>query len=311
LQTSAHACPSPLDPAQDGVAALLAGLALDEADDGAPASRSRRRAREMVLLRTEGFSLDAIAARYDVSRERVRQILRANDGPARAEAETARRRRIERQAEARTEELLARWRAGAALGAIAQDLGIPSTACSTVIAQFATDMDRVARRTSITRARGSTPKYSDRDIADALVLVASELGEVPTPRQYSARTRELGLPSLPTVLNRAGGWTNALHAAGMHPTSPARIPRQPRWTEAECWRVLYRVVRDLGHVPSLRTYERFIADRSDMPSSSTLRNRLGRWSSIVGHLTAVRAGALCSASAPASIELWRERGAAA
>jgi hypothetical protein len=168
-----------------------------------------------------------------------------------------------------------------------------------VIAQHATDMDRVARKTSLSRTRGRTAKYSDGDIVAALVHVAAELGEVPTPRQYSARTRELELPSLPTVLNRAGSWRNALRAAGMHPSSPARSARQPRWTETECWRVLHRVVRDLGEVPSLRTYERFIADRSDMPSSSTLRNRLGRWSAIAGHLTAARAGALCSASAPA------------
>jgi transposase len=283
--------------------ALLSDAKRNETDDDTPAARLRRRAREMVLLRREGFSLGEIAERYDVSPERVRQILQANDGPARAQAETARRRRVQRQAEARVGELLAEWRAGRELGAIARDLGIPSTACWTVIARFATDLDRVARRTSIARARGSTPKYSDRDIADALLLVASRLGDVPTPRQYSARTRELGLPSLPTVLNRAGGWSNALRAAGMHPASPPGNRRQPRWTEAECWRVLHRVVRELGEVPSVRAYERFVADRDDMPSSRTLRNRLGRWSLIVGYLTAIHSGALCSASAPVSIEL--------
>jgi DNA-binding transcriptional MerR regulator len=297
VETSTLAFPMPHDVAPD-IASLLARAARGADDDDTPASRSRRRGREIVLLRENGFSLDEIAERYEVSRERVRQILHANDGPAREEAEMARRRRMERQAAARITELLARWRAGDALAVIARDLSIPSTTCSKVIAQYATDMDRVARRTSLARTRGPSRKYSDRDIVDALVLVATELGEVPTPRQYGARTRELGLPSLPTVLNRTGGWKNALQAAGMHPTSPARNTRQPRWTEAECWRVLHRVVRDLGDVPSLRSYERLIADRADMPSSSTLRNRLGRWSAIVGHLTAAHAGALCSASAP-------------
>jgi hypothetical protein len=278
---------------------LLKSAKLQDVDGGTPASRSRRRGREIVLLREDGFSLDEIAQRYGISRERVRQILLANDGPSRAVAEMARRRRIEREAHRRIEELLARWRSGEALGSMARDVGMPARTCSTMIARFASDMDRVARTTSLARARGQVPRYSDRDIVDAIVLVASELGEVPSPRQYSARTRELGLPSLPTVLNRTGGWTSALRAAAMQPTAPARKPRQPRWTEAECWRVLHRVVRDLGSVPSVRAYERFIADLPDMPSSSTVRNRLGRWSAIAGHLTAVRTGALCSASAPA------------
>jgi DNA-binding CsgD family transcriptional regulator len=286
-----------LDVAPCGVVSLLPRAAGSAVDDGTRASWSRRRARDIVRLRENGMSLDEIAERHEVSRERVRQILRANDGPAREEAELARRRRMERQAAARADELLGRWRSGDALGAIARDLGMSASTCSTVIARSATDMDRVARKTSIARKRRRT-KYSDDDIVDALVLVADELGEVPTPRRYDARARELGLPSLPTVLNRTGSWTNALRAAGMQRTAPARSTRQPRWTEAECWRVLYRVVRDLGEVPSLRTYDRLIAQHADMPSSSTLRNRLGRWSAIVGHLTAVHAGALCSASAP-------------
>lgn len=258
--------------------------------DDTPLSRSRRRARDIVLLRESGFSLGEIAERYGVSRERVRQILHANDGPAREVAELARRRRLEREAEACIDELLARWRSGAPISAIARDVGMPSATCTAVITQHATDLDRVARRESLSRTRGRGPKYSDSDIVDALVRVATELGGVPTPRQYAARARELELPSLPTVINRAGSWRDALHAAGMRPSTPRRSARQPRWTETECWRVLHRVVRDLGEVPSLRTYERFIADRSDMPSSSTLRNRLGRWSAIVGQLAAAHAG---------------------
>ncbi|MEA2154156.1 MAG: hypothetical protein QOE11_296 [Solirubrobacteraceae bacterium] len=35
-------------------------------------------------------------------------------------------------------------------------------------------------------------------------------------------------------------------------------------------------------------YERFAAGRSDLPSSATIRNRLGRWSSLVTRLAAQR-----------------------
>jgi hypothetical protein len=41
-------------------------------------------------------------------------------------------------------------------------------------------------------------------------------------------------------------------------------------------------------------YERFAAGRDDVPSSATIRNRLGRWSSLVTRLAAQRELALHS-----------------
>jgi transposase len=290
---------SPHDPAGRRTDALRARAALTAAGDAAPASKSRRRGREIVVLREDGFSLNEIAERYGVSRERVRQILRANDGPASEEAVTARRRRAERAAEMRVGELLERWRLGDQLGDIAADLGMQAAMCSTMIGRFASEMDRAARRASIARTRGRARTYSDRDILDAVVLAATRLGEVPTPRQYGAVARELGLASLPTVLNRMGGWTNALLAAGMQSRSATRGTRPPRWTEDDCWRALLQVVQELDEIPTVRGYDTFCADRSDMPSSATIRKRLGPWSAIAAHLTAARTGALCSASAQA------------
>ena len=63
------------------------------ATDEPRAASGPRRGREIVLLRRNGFRLSEIADRYGVSRERVRQILRANDGPAARDAIEARRKR--------------------------------------------------------------------------------------------------------------------------------------------------------------------------------------------------------------------------
>src|SRR5918998_1069102 len=43
---------------------------------------SLQRVRRMQALREHGWSLDEIALRFGVSRERVRQIMRAHGGPA-------------------------------------------------------------------------------------------------------------------------------------------------------------------------------------------------------------------------------------
>ncbi len=255
---------------------------------------SLQRVREMAALREQGWSLDEIALRYEVSRERVRQILRAHGGPDPREIADARRRRAEQLAEARVDELLAMWRAGEGANSLAGRLGLQAVACRSTIERFATDVDRAARRASMAGARGART-YSDRDIILALTSVSARLAHVPSAKEYAAVARDLSYPSLATVLNRMGGWSNAVAAAGLRPTplAPARA-RSRRWTEDACWDALARAVAELGEIPSVLAYERFAAGRADLPSSATIRNRLGRWSSLVTRLAAQRELALHS-----------------
>jgi transcriptional regulator with XRE-family HTH domain len=246
---------------------------------------SLQRVRSMQSLREQGWSLDEIALRFGVSRERVRQIMRAHGGPAAADIAEARRRRAEAQAEARIDELLARWRAGQPPRVAASELGLQAAACRSTIERFATDADHAARKASMAGARW-TQTYSDRDIILALVSVAGRVGRVPSAKEYALHARDLNYPSLPTVLNRMGGWTQALRAAGLATASAPSRTRKRRWTETACWRALRRVVGELGEIPTVLAYERHAAGRPDLPSSATLRNRLGRWSAITTQLAA-------------------------
>ena len=183
-------------------------------DDCCLAPGSLQRVRQMQALREQGWSLDEIALRFGVSRERVRQIMRAHGGPAPQDIAEARRRRAEALAEARIDELLARWRAGEQPRVAASELGLQAVACRSTIERFATDADRAARKASIAGARRAQT-YSDRDIILALTSVATRVGRVPSAKEYAAHARKLNYPSLPTVLNRMGGWTQALLATGL------------------------------------------------------------------------------------------------
>jgi transcriptional regulator with XRE-family HTH domain len=247
---------------------------------------SLQRVREMAVLREQGWSLQEIAGRYKVSRERVRQILNAQGGPDRPDVLEARRRRAERLAEARIDELLALWRMGTEPAAIASGLGLRAAACRSTIERFATDVDRVARRTASAGTRAA-PTYSDDDLVAALTSTATRLGRTPSAKEYAAVAREGDLPSVPTILNRMGGWSNALSTAGLR-TRAASSHRRRRWTEPACWEALRRVTDELGEIPSVLAYERLAAGRSDLPSSATIRNRLGRWSSLAARLAAQR-----------------------
>jgi len=255
-------------------------------DDRMLVPGSLQRVRQMKSLREQGWSLDEIATRYAVSRERVRQILRAYGGPDAQDVADARRRRAAQLAEARVDELLALWRAGADTGAAAVQLGLQTAACRSTIGRFATEVDRAARRASLADARGGRT-YSDRDIVRAVRSASERLRRVPRAQEYAVVARETQLPSLATVLNRMGGWSSALAAAGLDPAASPRR-RSRRWTEDACWEALRRAADELGEIPSVRAYERFAADRGDLPSSATIRNRLGRWSSLAARLAAQR-----------------------
>jgi len=256
-------------------------------DDCSLAPGSLQRVRQMTALREQGWSLDEIGLRFEVSRERVRQILRAHGGPGPQDVADARRRRAERLAEERIDELLALWRGGGQLTSVATALGLQATACRSTIARLATDVDRAARRASMAGSHGPRT-YTDRDIMVALTAVAARLGRVPSAKEYAALARELQFRSLPTVLNRMGGWTSAIHAARLRPPAAAGRTRPRRWTEDACWSALRDVVTELDEIPTVLGYERFAAGRSDLPSSATVRNRLGRWSSISAKLAAER-----------------------
>jgi hypothetical protein len=109
---------------------------------------------------------------------------------------------------------------------------------------------------------------------------------VPSAKEYAALARELPYPSLATVLNRMGGWTNAVRAAGLTPSGASRRARSRRWTAEACWSAVRRAVAELEDIPTVAGYDRHAAGRSDLPSSATLRHRLGRWSQITTQLAA-------------------------
>jgi hypothetical protein len=185
----------------------------------------------------------------------------------------------------------------------ARTLDLQPAACRNAIAGRATDFDRAARKASLGRARTAAKTYSDSDIAAALTSVAVSLGHVPRVKEYEAFASTCGCPSLATVVNRMGGWTNAVKAAGLtHASTPART-RSRRWTADACWTAVRRAVAELEQIPTVVMYDRHAAGRPDLPSSATLRNRLGRWSTITTQLLAEQRVRL--------VEVCAERGGAA
>ncbi len=74
--------------------------------------------------------------RYEVSHERVRQILKAQDAPDTRDVAIARRQSADQQADAHRDELLDRWRGGETPSSAASTLGLPAGACRRLISEL-------------------------------------------------------------------------------------------------------------------------------------------------------------------------------
>lgn len=186
--------------------------------------------------------------------------------------------------------ILAHYRDGRDTNATAAARRAPRAAVRQLVAQRAAPADRAARseaRADASSGRGKT--YSDQQLTAAVADVAERLGRTPTAADYACQARALGLPSVPTIQNRLG-WTAAVQAAGLIPLAAPRREYRRHWTHDACWTAMRQAVAELGRIPTVQVYESHAAGRADLPSSGTLRNRLGRWSDVCLALDTEAAG---------------------
>jgi hypothetical protein len=250
-----------------------------EAADQPPRSD---RAAEMYSLLEHGHSVADVAARFGVSRQRVHQLVAASGGDV-GVARRAGAARQHSEALALAGPILERYRDGEEPREIGHALGIAASSVQDVIRREATPDDRVRRRASKAARLPSQRRYSDAQLTDAVAEVAEHLGgRTPTSNEYAEYAQERGLPSLPTVANRFGGWNGATERAGLE--SKSKRPYKRKWTEEACWLALRRLADELGEVPSVTQYELLASASDELPSLGTVRNRLGRWSEVAPRL---------------------------
>lgn len=249
------------------------------------------RDREIVRLHEEELTLDEIGKRFELSRERVRQILNERGvKPIGVEGQGRQRQRRLRHALDQRDSILSRWRQGQAIGALARELGVAPKAAQRVVDLHATEADSAARRQSLNASSAASDRrYTDHELVAAVRAVAERLGRVPSAQDYVRLARELALPSAPLIYNRMG-WAAAVRAAGLAPR-PSRRSYTRQWDSSACWTALEGLVDECGHVPSVQEYDRLARGRDDLPSLSTVRNRVGGWAVVRIRLATRLAGA--------------------
>ena len=125
------------------------------------------------------------------------------------DANGGRRERSVAQARSHVEDILHRFRQGEEPSSIANALDLSATAVRDVIAETATDVDWADRR-AMSGHGGRPAQYTRDDLLQAIRTVADRLGTSPSSTQYAKLATRLGLPSLPTITKRLGGWSVAV-----------------------------------------------------------------------------------------------------
>jgi DNA-binding CsgD family transcriptional regulator len=265
------------------------------------------RALDIVARRMRGDTLSEVAAAHGISRERVRQILRGHGVDANA-ALSARHATLLAGAEARREEILRAYRRGDRPEQIAREVDIASSAVRALLDTAITPADRAHRRAN--RHKGGAQQFSDEDLIAAVREVADRYGRTPTTTEYSRAAAGGMLPSLPLIHNRLG-WRETVARAGLTPRGSLRREYHQRWTPEACRHALRRIVVETGEVPTVAQYETLAQLDDTLPSSATVRNRLGRWSTVTADLARLptRADAMsrvvaADSTAATSEEIW-------
>ena len=164
--------------------------ALERAGLASNASGGDDRNMAIVRERLDGDTLQGIADRHRITRERVRQIVRRH-GVSVADAADARRAAEERRAEEFVDELRTRYRAGDDPADVARELGLVRAVADAALGRVLTQADRAIRVAKSERSTSAALRRASDEELLAGLRAAAELraGEPPSTHQYTEYAR--------------------------------------------------------------------------------------------------------------------------
>lgn len=239
------------------------------------------RVARMREMRLQGMSHGQIGDEYNITRERVRQLLAAAGAePDKELVRAARRRRKAEARDTKKDEAIALYREGKSPEEIAGILKIGQESVREMIRAVVPPKERRGRQAR----RAQKKKYSNEDLVAILQETSGAVGGIVSVAAYNAyasgRVMEDGRP-WPThqaIAQRFGRWNEALRAAGLRCNESSAITGAFLFEPEHCIDALRSAARELGHTPTLREYDEIArASHGALPSVATVRNRCGGW----------------------------------
>lgn len=235
---------------------------------------------EMLRRAMGGEDFTVIGRSFDLTRERVRQIVKEHTGLSAKDLHAAREAARQQFREQRVRDL-ASMDLDCTLNELATQSGLSIGDVETVLGPAEAARRRPARTLS-----GSA---SPAQVLNDLRRVAAMTGGTPLSGPFYDKHREGGVSSQ-RVAQIFGTWSSACEQAGIDAHRPARTNYTQGWTREECLRWVFRYLRSSGD----RThsgYDTWARGQREAPSAGTARNRCGgSWITIIRDAYAMGAG---------------------
>lgn len=242
-----------------------------------PDEAIQERNRQMVEQRWQGVTLDAIATRHGVTRERVRQIILKAGGPTRKDLAKIAAEKAEKQ---RAEHLTA-LRADLSenpdqyVGDLAKRYGLKNLEVKDVAHQMG-----VLPLLKLGPERSTDPVFSDEDFAVSIQQAAIDLAaETIGPAEYDTwRRQHPETPSSQTMFAR-GMWRRACKEAGVTPR-PSIRPEYGRISVEDCLRDVARWLDSNPRSVSSDSYRMWAHENGAVSLSIAYRRIGGSWADV-------------------------------
>ena len=229
---------------------------------------TEERNRYVVQMREAGHTLQAIGDSLNLTREMIRLITKANEGPS------ARTVRVNREVKKKAEAL-----------AVFKDLGTANV--ETLAAHLDEKPARV--RQLLGKQAKKLPKgrmnferiFSDEDLLAILRLASERVGGPLTCNAYKKLQIQ---PTIAIYLSRFGSWNQACEKAGVTHGPTMRKSYTRAHSEEDMLAYIASYLADPRTNGSAVGYEHWQREVAGAPSLSLIRQRIGKWNDIKARL---------------------------
>lgn len=244
---------------------------------------SNKRDRAILAMAKTGMTYAEIGGTFGVSRERIRQILKA----AGITGSTTRGARAAVKAATLVvdREHILNW-AKANPGLTVRDA---EAALGLKDGRVTEALGPLVSRVFVRQKPAACQRYSDENIVEALRAAAFIQGDPMTKVAYDEHVGASGGPSGVLVAKRFGTWKQACREAGLSVNSlPGNLNR--RWGQGQLVDILLNYFNSESARGTYDDYSRWASEAPGRPSAPTVRNRFGSW-------TAAKRAALAAGAA--------------
>ena len=242
----------------------------------------QQRNNQMVEMRRQGKTLEGIGQHFNLTRERVRQIVKEIDPSLVALEVRVIKRNVKavKVAEGRNAirtRIYGDWAnlSHLTLAEISAKLKISEEAIKDAISKTR----QAILLGNEQRDNAKLQQFSDAQIKKAL-RDAESLAKPLTAKKYSQllKAGKIDGPSVPRLHQRFGGWVAACRFARVQPGTAIRTYSR-EWSEERLFEILVEFLSDPAATSdSYQAFDKWLRDQPDnYPSAQTVRNNLGPW----------------------------------